>query len=393
MRWTAEHQALRESVHTFVDREINPYADQWEEEGIFPAHQVFKAAGKQGLLGITKPEAYGGSGLDFSFTVVMAEALARSKSSGVALAIGVQTDMCTPALSVYGSEELKRDFLAPSVAGDLVGCIGVSEAGGGSDVAALKTYARRVGDDYVINGHKMWITNGVQADWMCALVNTSEGQPHRNKSLIIIPMDTKGVQVEKKLDKMGMRASDTAVIHFDEVKVPQRFLIGEREGEGFKQQMSQFQDERLWGAANAVAIMEEALRMTVEYAQQRYTFGQPLIANQVIQHRLAELSTEVQALKALTYRAVELHMELGGMDMSVVRLASMAKLKAGRLSRELLDVCVQFHGGMGYVTESLINRLYRDVRVISIGGGADEVMLGLIAKQEGFVPLRKERHS
>lgn len=388
MKWTDEHHAFRSSVETFVAREINPYADQWEEEGAFPAHKVFKAAGKIGLLGITKPIEYGGANLDFSFTVVMAEALAKSRSAGVSLALGVQTDMCTPALSAYGSDELKTEFLSPSITGDRVGCIGVSEAGGGSDVAALKTHARVVGDDYVINGHKMWITNGAQADWMCALVNTSEGPAHRNKSLIIIPMDSHGVHVEKKLDKMGMRASDTAIIHFDEVKVPRRHLVGDREGEGFKQQMSQFQDERLWGAANAVAMMEEALRITVEYAQQRYTFGQALISNQVIQHRLAELSTEIQALKALTYRAVELHMEYGGMNMEVVRFASMAKLKAGRLSREVLDTCVQYHGGMGYVTESLINRMYRDVRVLSIGGGADEVMLGQLAKREGFVPLQ-----
>ena len=378
-------------METFVEKEINPYADQWEEEGIFPAHQVFKAAGRQGLLGITKPEEFGGSDLDLSYTVVMAEALAKSKSSGVALAIGVQTDMCTPALSIYGSQELKEQYLTPSIQGELVGCIGVSEAGGGSDVAALKTTARKEGGDYIINGHKMWITNGAQAEWMCALVNTSDDDPHRNKSLIVIPMDAPGVHVEKKLDKMGMRSSDTAIIHFDDVKVPVSHLIGNKEGEGFKQQMSQFQDERLWGAANATAIMEEAIRITVEYTQQRQAFGRALISNQVIQHRLAELSTEVQALKALTYRAVDLHIDLGGMNMEVVRLASMAKLKAGRLAREVLDTCVQFHGGMGYVTESLINRLYRDVRVISIGGGADEVMLGVIAKQEGFIPLRKER--
>ena len=391
MKFTDEHLSLRRSIEGFVDKHINPYADQWEAEGMFPAHQVFKQAGKQGFLGITKPLEYGGSALDFSYTLVMAEALAKSKSSGVALALGVQTDMCTPALSIYGSNRLKREFLAPSIAGDLVGCIGVSEAGGGSDVAALKTTAQKVAGDYVVNGHKMWITNGTQADWMCALVNTSDDAPHRNKSLIIIPMDTKGVQVEKKLDKMGMRASDTAIIHFDNVKVPIAHLIGEQEGQGFKQQMSQFQDERLWGAANAVAIMEEALKLTLNYTQERQSFGKALITNQVIQHRLAELSTEVQALKALTYRAADLHIELGGMDMQVVRLASMAKLKAGKLSRELLDVCVQFHGGMGYVEETQINRLYRDVRVISIGGGADEVMLNVIAKLEGFTPLKSNQ--
>ena len=390
MEFGREHKALRKEIENFVNREINPYADQWEEEGGFPAHELFKKLGDQGWLGITKDPKYGGAGLDLSYNIVMAEALAKSHSGGVALSIGVQTDMCTPALAQYGSDMLKRNYLAPSISGEMVGCIGVSEPGGGSDVAALTTTARKDGDDYVINGQKMWITNGTQADWMCMLANTSEGKPHKNKSLIIVPMDAKGIHVEKKLEKMGMRSSDTALIFFDDVRVPQSHLIGQMEGLGFMQQMAQFQDERIWGAANSVAGLEEAIKLTSEYLHDRKTFGQALMDNQFIHFKIAELSTEIQALKALTYRAASLHMKNGAMHPEVIRLASMAKYKSGRLSREVLDWCVQFHGGMGYMLEARINRMYRDVRLIAIGGGADEIMLGIIAKLDGNLPRRKK---
>ena len=389
MEFTEEHQAFRKSLEEFIQREINPYADQWEEEGAFPAHDIFKKLGEMGALGITRDPEYGGMGLDFSYSIVMAEALAKSHSAGVSLAIGVQTDMCTPALANFGSDYLKRNFLAPSISGEFVGCIGVSEPGGGSDVAALTTTARKDGDDYVINGQKMWITNGTQADWMCMLANTSEGKPHKNKSLIVVPMDAPGIHVEKKLEKMGMRASDTALIFFDDVRVPQSHLIGPMEGLGFMQQMAQFQDERIWGAANTVAGLEEAMKVTTDYLRDRQTFGQPLMDNQFIHFKMAELSTEIQALKALTYRAAELHSRKGAMDMEVIRLASMAKFKSGRLSREVLDWCLQFHGGMGYMWETRINRMFRDVRLISIGGGADEIMLGIIAKLEGNLPSKR----
>ena len=390
MEFTAEHDELRRTLEGFIEREINPHADAWEEAGEFPAHELFKKLGDIGALGITRDPAYGGMGLDISFNIVMAEALGKSLSAGVALAIGVQTDMCTPALANYGSDELKRNYLAPSIAGDLVGCIGVSESGGGSDVSALKTTARKDGGDYVINGEKMWITNGTQADWMCMLANTSEGKPHENKSLIVVPMDAPGIHVEKKLDKMGMRASDTALIFFDDVRVPQSHLIGPMEGLGFMQQMAQFQDERIWGAANSVSGLEEAMKVTTEYLRERQTFGQCLMDNQFIHFKMSELSTEIQALKALTYRAAELHGKRGAMDLEVVRLASMAKFKSGRLSREVLDWCLQFHGGMGYMFETRINRMFRDTRLIGIGGGADEIMLGIIAKLEGNLPSKKK---
>ena len=391
MKFTEEHEALRKSVIGLIEEEINPYVEEWEREGMFPAKEVFKKFGEQGFLGVNKPEEYGGMGLDFSYSVVMAEAVAKIQCGGVPLALGVQTDMCTPAIASFGSDYLKQNYLAPAISGDMVGCIGVSESGGGSDVAALKTTAVKDGDDYVINGEKMWITNGTQADFMCMLANTSEGKPHQNKSLIVVPMDAKGITIARKLDKMGMRSSDTAQIFFEDVRVPRTHLIGQVEGMGFMQQMSQFQDERIWGAANMVASLDEALKVTIEYVKDRKTFGQPLINNQYIHFKLAELSTELEALRSLTYRAAEMKIQNDNpFDMEVVRLASMAKLKGGRLGRELADWCLQFHGGMGYMMDTRINRVYRDVRLASIGGGADEIMLGIICKLEGTLPKKSK---
>jgi citronellyl-CoA dehydrogenase len=297
------------------------------------------------------------------------------------MAIGVQTDIATPALARFGSDELRKEFLAPAIAGDMVACVGVSEPGAGSDVAGLRTTARKDGGDYVVNGGKMWITNGTQADWMCCLANTSEGSPHKNKSLIIIPMKTRGVTIERKIEKIGMHSSDTALIHFDDVRVPQRHLIGQ-EGLGFMYQMLQFQEERLWGAANAIRGLENAVRVTIEYTRSRKTFGRPVIDNQVVHFTLAELSTEIEALRALVYRATELY--VAGKD--VTQLASMAKLKAGRLTREVADKCLQYWGGMGFTWENPVSRLYRDGRLASIGGGADEIMLGIICKLMGILP-------
>jgi len=379
--FTEEHELLRKSIRSFFEREINPHVEAWEAAQIFPAHEVFKKLGKEGFLGLTKPEEFGGAGLDYSYAIVMAEELGRIPSGGVSLAIGVQTDMCTPALARFGSDELRREWLAPSIAGDLVGCIGVSEVGSGSDVASLKTTARKDGDDYIINGGKMWITNGIQADWMCCLVNTSDDKPHKNKSLVIIPMNTPGVERARKLHKLGMWASDTAQIFFDDVRVPQRYRIGP-EGAGFMLQMLQFQEERLWGAANSITAMDEAISETIKYTRDRKAFGKSILDNQVVHFRLAELATEVECLRSLIYRAAELF--LSGKD--VTRLASMCKLKGGRLAREVSDSCIQFWGGMGYMWESKISRMYRDARLASIGGGADEVMLGIICKLDGILP-------
>jgi len=297
------------------------------------------------------------------------------------MAIGVQTDMATPALARFGNDEVRAQFLAPSISGEYVACLGVSEVGAGSDVASVKTTAKKEGGDYVINGGKMWTTNGTQADWICLLANTSEGPVHRNKSLICVPMKSKGVEIARKLDKMGMHSSDTAQIYFDNVRVPQRYLVGE-EGKGFTYQMVQFQEERLWGAVSSLKGKERIIQATIDYARQRQIFGKPVLHNQVVHFRLAELQTEVELLRSLCYRACELMLE--GQD--VTKLASMAKLKAGRLGREVTDSCLQYWGGMGFMNETPVSRSYRDSRLASIGGGADEVMLMILSKMLGIAP-------
>jgi citronellyl-CoA dehydrogenase len=382
MQLTEQHRAIQHTVARFVDEQINPYVDAWENAEEFPSHALFQRLGELDLLGIHHPEAYGGLGLDYSYVVVLAEELGRVACAGIPLAIGVQASMCTPALARFGSDALRREYLAPSIRGELVGCLAVSEPGAGSDVAGLKTCARSDGDDYVINGSKMWITNGMQADWCCLLANTSDGHMHRNKSLIVVPLDARGVQ-RQKIDKIGMHASDTAQLFFDDVRVPRRNVVG-KEGEGFVMQMLQFQEERLWAAASWLKMLDAVIDQTIAYTRERHTFGKPILANQVVHFRLAELRTEVEALRSLVYRAVTDH--IAGHD--VTRLASMAKLKCGRLIREVADSCLQYWGGMGYTRDNHVARAFRDGRIFSIGGGADEIMLSVIARLEGTAPRR-----
>ncbi|MBN8978625.1 MAG: acyl-CoA dehydrogenase family protein [Rhizobiales bacterium] len=386
MLFTADHDEPRRILQRFIANEINPHVDQWEADGIFPAHELFKKLGDLGFLGLNKPVEFGGQGLDYSYALMMAEELGAVRCGGVPMAIGVQTDMATPALAKFGSDDVRREFLAPAVAGDMVACIGVSEPGAGSDVASIKTHARSDGDDYVINGGKLWITNGTQADWICLLANTSDGAVHRNKSLICVPMKSKGVNVARKLDKMGMRSSDTAQIFFEDVRVPKRNRIGE-EGKGFTYQMVQFQEERLWGAAAGLKAHEHIIDETIEYTRNRKAFGQSILDNQVVHFRLAELQTEVELLRSLIYRAGEAL--VAGED--VTKLATMAKLRAGRLNRELNDACLQYWGGMGFMNETPVSRAYRDGRLTSIGGGADEVMLSILCKMMGTLPGAKPK--
>lgn len=381
MRLTHEHEELRRSTKRWIEAEVNPHAAEWEAAGIFPARQVFKSFADLGLMGVSKSEAYGGLGLGFSYAAVVAETLGQIKPGGVALALGVQTDMCTPALEKHGSDALRDAFLRPAIAGEMVGCIGVSEPGAGSDVAAIRTTARKEGGDYIINGAKMWITNGTQADFCCLLANTGDGPVHKNKSLIVVPMDTKGVGVTRKIDKIGMRCSDTAQLFFDEVRVPQSNRIGE-ENMGFLYQMEQFQYERLWGALNTVGALQRAIDCTLTYTRERKAFGKSILDNQWVAFKLAELQSELEALNALNWRGVEM-IEAGE---DATRIATMAKLLAGQLSRRISDTCLQFWGGMGYSEESEISQIFRDTRLTSIGGGADEVMLQILTKFMGSFP-------
>ena len=378
-----EHEALRRMVRRFVETEINPHAEAWEEAGIFPAHDLFKKMGDLGLLGLTYPEKYGGSGMDYWYQTVFLEELGRAESAGAALGISVQTDMATPALAENGTEAQKEKFLRPAIAGEAVFSIAVSEPDAGSDVAAIRTRAEKDGDDYIINGTKMWITNGTQADYLTLLARTGDERGFRGMSLIIVPTDTPGFSVSRKIEKLGYRSSDTAVLSFDNMRVPQANRIGP-EGMGFLLQMKQFQIERLAGAISTTAMMDKVIRRTIDYCRERHTFGKPLIDNQWIHFKLCELLTEVEALRQLNYHCVRTL--VAGED--VTREASMAKLKAGRLAREVTDTCLQFHGGMGYAEEYPMARAFRDARLISIGGGADEIMLGIIAKYENILPGR-----
>lgn len=262
-------------------------------------------------------------------------------------------------------------------------CLGVSETGAGSDVASIKTKAVRKGDDLIINGGKMWTTNGTQADWMCLLANTSDDPPHKNKSLICLPMNLPGVHIARKIDKIGMRSSDTAEVFFDDVRVPYKNIIGQ-EGMGFTYQMLQFQEERLWGVANILTTMEKVVQETINYTRQRKIFNKAVLYHQVVHFRLAELETEIELLRSLLHRATALYIK--GND--VTKLASMAKLKAGRLARELGDSCLQYWGGMGFTSDVLVSRFYRDARLMSIGAGADEVMLSIICKYMDTLPRK-----
>jgi citronellyl-CoA dehydrogenase len=376
MQWTHEHDELRRTAKRIVDEEINPYVDEWERIGQFPAHHVMKLLGEAGLIGISRPSDYGGLGLDYSYEVACSEEMGSIHAYGVSTAIGVQTNMCIPALTKYGSDALRAEWLTPTFAGDLVGCIGVSEVGSGSDVANVKSVARRDGNDYVINGQKMWISTGMQADWICMLVNTGEENgPHRNKSLIVVPLNSDGI-TRHKLEKLGLHSSDTAQIFFDDVRVPAGNLIGE-EGRGFIYQMEQFQEERLYVVARSLGIMQDALDTTIEYTRDRQVFGKAVIDNQFVAFRIAEMQTEVEALRAMLHIATEKY--IAGED--VTTLASMAKYKMGRLAEWIPGECLRFWGGQGFMHENRISRTYRDMKVGAIGGGSNEIMLQIIAKR------------
>ncbi len=380
MLFTDQHNEIRRTVQQFVEKEVNPFVDEWENEGIFPAHEVFKKAGELGLLGINKPVEYGGLGLDYGYAMVAMEEWGLTACGSIPMAVGVQTDMATPALARFGSDELRRQFLAPAISGDMVCSIGVSEPHAGSDVAAIKTTARKRGDDYVINGTKMWITNSTQADYIVVLANTSDDQKHQNKSLLVVPTDTPGFSHSERLNKLGMRCSDTAQLFFDDVVIPQSYRIGE-EGKGFQMQMMQFQEERLAGAAMTIKGLEQCINQTIEYTSQREVFGKPLIDMQYINMRLAEMQMEVEALRAMCYQACEVLVDGGDPTL----LASYAKLKAGQLTRTLPSDCLQFWGGMGFMWDNPVGRAMRDMRITSIGGGADEVMLSIIGKRMGLM--------
>lgn len=376
--FSEEHEMFRAMVRQWVEAELTPYAEEWEQAEIFPK-EVFRKAGEQGLLGLHYDEAYGGAGLDYWYTAVLCEELVRSHSAGINMALMVQSDMATPVIHDLGTHEQKLEFLAPAIKGERVACLGVSEPGAGSDVAGMRTTARRDGDDFVINGAKTFITNGTQADFVTLVCKTNPDAGHGGISIILVPTDVPGFSVGKKLKKLGNKCSDTAELYFEDCRVPARNLLGE-EGHGFYYLMQNFQGERLVGALLATAGAAYAIEKSLEYGESRQAFGRPISRFQVWRHEFAQMLTEVEAARRLAYFATDLF----NRKVDCVTEVSMAKLYCGETANRVVDRCLQFHGGWGYMDEYLISRIWRDMRLITIGGGTSEVMKEIIAKGRGL---------
>jgi len=375
--FTDDHKALRQTVRKFAES-LAPHSEEWDEAGIFP-REVFKQAGDLGLFGIRHDPEYGGMGLDWWFTTCYAEELIYSSNAGVNMALMVQSDMATPIINELGSDEVKRNYLQPALQGDMIAALGISEPGGGSDVAAIKTTARRDGDDYVINGQKLWITNGTRADFITLGVRTGE-DGYGGLTLLVFPTDTKGFSVGKKLKKVGNKSSDTAEIFFEDCRVPARYTLGQ-ENMGFYYIMTNFQGERLIAAISACSGMEKAVREAIKYGSERKAFGRPIAKFQVWRHRLVEHLTAIEAAKRLTYYAVD---KFNKDPRSATKEITMAKLFVGDLSQRVLYDCMQLHGGFGYTTEYNIGRAWVDGRLITIGGGTSEIMKEILVKCEGL---------
>ncbi len=374
-----DHDMVRRSIRDFVRKEINPFMDEWEEKGETPLHELFKKMGDLGFLGIRYDTKYGGMGLDYWYDLVFLEEMSHIQGFGVPIAICVQTHMATPAIAEFGSEYLKDTYLKPAIAGDMVAAIAVTEPGAGSDVSALLTTAKREGDEYVVNGSKTFITNGTQADFLTLLARTSDEPGYHSFSLFVVPTNLPGFKISKKLDKMGIRSSDTAELFFDNVRIPAKNLIG-KEGEGFIYQMQQFQHERFSILPMSYTAARDMIDLTTDYIRERVVFGKPLIKKQVLRHRIVEWLAEAECLKQLTYHVVR--MKDAGLD--ATREISIGKLRGGRLLCQIAEGCLQMHGGMGFMNEMLISRYYRDARILTIGGGADEVMSDILARMEGL---------
>ncbi|MCA9528564.1 MAG: acyl-CoA dehydrogenase family protein [Myxococcales bacterium] len=385
--FTEAHTLFRKQVRSFTEREIAPHVDQWEKDKCFPT-SLFKQAGEVGVFGAHYPEDVGGAGGDFWMSIVKAEELARGGAAGVTMGLLVQADMATPCINDLGTPEQRREFLAPAIAGDRVAALGVSEPGAGSDVAALRTTARLVGDEYVINGAKTFITNGTRCDFVTLMVKTDPDAGHAGISIILCPSDVKGFAVSRALEKAGNWSSDTAELFFEDVRVPKRYLLG-KPGMGFVYLMQNFQSERLVGCASGLAGAKLALDRSVEWGRERTVFGKPLIKREYWQQKFVELYTKYEAAKALSYKAIdayndEKYVKGGMLSMETTKLVSMAKAYVGDVTGEIMDQCVQFHGGMGYLEELWVARAWRDQRLLRIGGGATEVMRYATAKIMGF---------
>ncbi len=372
-----EHEQLRESIRSFAQKELAPHADEWEET-TFP-DSVLRRMGELGFLGLDKPEEYGGQGGDYYSALVLAEEIGHSNSGGLAMAVAVQTDMAMPPILAFGTEEQKQQWAAPAIAGTKILCLGITEPDAGSDVAGIKTRAVRDGDEWVINGSKTYITNGHRADVIVLVTKTDPDVGYDGFTLFLVPMDTPGVIREQKLKKMGMHASDTALLAFQDVRVPASAMLGQ-EGRGFYHIMWELQGERLIGAAGSVAGAQRVFERTLQYAKEREAFGKAIGHFQVIRHKFAEMATKIEVARQMVYMTAWRNQN----GEYPVREISMAKLYASRIAVEVADECIQIHGGAGYMREYGVERAWRDLRLNRIGAGTDEIMLEVIGRSYGL---------
>jgi len=373
--FTEEHEIFREQVRNFVNKEVLPHIDRWEEEELFPK-SLYRRMGELGFLGIRYPEKYGGSNGDIWMTIAFCEELCRCHALGLPMSVLVHTDMSSTHIARYGTEEQRQQYLVPMIKGEQVCAIAVSEPAAGSDVAGIQTTAVRDGDSYVINGSKIFITNSVHADVFCVAAKTQKDAGHKGVSMFIVERDTPGFRLAKKLKKLGNHTSDTGELVFEDVRIPRRNLIGE-EGKGFYYIMGNFQDERLIAASMAVGAAQQALEDTIRYTRERKTFGKRVFDHQAVAHRLADMATELEAARQLTYYAADVLQRGGDCSTEV----SMAKLFASEVANRLAYQCLQLHGGYGYIQEFPIERYFRDIRLSPIGGGTSEIMREIIARR------------
>jgi alkylation response protein AidB-like acyl-CoA dehydrogenase len=375
--FTDEHEQLRDSIRRFVVKELQPHAEEWEET-TFP-DWVFRRMGELGFLGLDKPEAYGGQGGDYYTSLVLAEEIVHSHCGGLAMGVAVHTDMAMPPILAFGTEEQKQEWVVPAIRGEKILCLGITEPDAGSDVAGIKTRAVRDGDEYVINGSKTYITNGHRADVILLVTKTDPEAGYDGFTLFLVPMDAPGVVREKRLEKLGMHASDTALLAFQDVRVPASAVLGQV-GKGFYHIMWELQGERLIGAAGCVAGAQRAFDRTLAYALERRAFGRQIGHFQVIRHKFAEMATKIETARQMVYTTAW-RFQNGEYP---VREISIAKLYTARVAVEVADECIQIHGGAGYMKEYGVERVWRDMRLNRIGAGTDEIMLDVIGRSYGL---------
>ena len=385
--FTEEHQAFRKTVRQFCEKELAPHTDEWEKDELFP-NWVFKRAGELGILGAHYPEEVGGAGGDYWFSVAKSEELPRCMMAGVSMGLLVQADMATPVIKDIGTKEQIAEFLTPAIRGEKIAALGVSEPNAGSDVAGIQTWAKKDGDDYVINGSKTYITNGTRANFVTLLVKTSPEHGAHGCSFFLVPTKTKGFHVSKKLKKIGNHSSDTAELHFEDMRVPSRYRLGE-ENMGFMYLMQNFQSERIIACTSACAGGQLMMDESIAYGRDRKAFGKPIIKREYWQHKFVDLTSKLEAGKALSYRGAEMYNEdkyikKDNVTMDTVKYISLAKIFVGEMMTEIADQCLQFHGGAGYIEEMHIARAWRDQRLFRIGGGTTETMRYYVAKLMGL---------